>query len=75
MELVLALFSDLYSKLNSIFIDVSSTLLVHLILSTNYLTTNYCSKKNIQVTSGPVVQNFYTKDISILFNTIQLNNE
>jgi len=69
MELVLALFSDLYSKLNSIFVDVSSTLLVHLILSTNYL-TNYCSKKNIQVTSGPVVQNSYTKDISTLFNTI-----
>jgi len=36
-ELVLISFSDSYSKLNSILVGVSSTFLIHLTLSTNYL--------------------------------------
>ena len=37
VELVLILLSDLHSELNSILVGASSTLLVHLTPSTNYL--------------------------------------
>ena len=37
VELVLILLSDLYSELNSILVEASSTFLVHLTLSTDYL--------------------------------------
>jgi len=42
---MLVLPSDLYSELESILVDVCSTFLIYLILSTNYLTTDYYSKK------------------------------
>ena len=45
VELVLVLLSNLYSKLDSISVRASSTLLIHLILSTDYLTTDYCPNK------------------------------
>jgi len=37
VELVLILLSDLYSELNSILVEASSTFLVYLTLSTDYL--------------------------------------
>jgi len=42
---VLASSLDLYSELNSISVNTSSTLLICFILSTDHLTTNYCSQK------------------------------
>ena len=52
---VLASLLDLYSELNSISIDASNILLVCFILSTNHLTTNYCSQK--------IVNNFVLRRI------------
>jgi len=52
---VLASLLNLYSELNSISIDASSTLLVCFILSTDHLTTNYCSQK--------IVNNFVLRRI------------
>jgi len=44
-EPMLALLSELYFKLNIISINISSTLLVCLTLSTDHLTTYYCSNQ------------------------------
>ena len=41
VELVLVSLSNLYSELDLILVEASSTLFIYLILFTDYLTTNY----------------------------------
>jgi len=46
---MLVLPSDLYSELESILVDTCSTFLVYLILSTNYLITDYYYSKKLYI--------------------------